>query len=209
LTTITGIFYLAWQETAIKEYNSDNRDIFFSNIFEKYSRLLYGLTLCAIPATQIVISVFVGDEYKNAWMYTGFLYLGAVFSALSSFLGLGYQISKETKRSMSTTIFAAAINILVNILLIEKIGLQAASFSTFISYLFLFLVRIRHCRRYFELKVNWTFFWLMLLATLIMIYVVWAFDNLLVSLLLCLFAFIFFLMINKYILNLFFGRFKR
>ena len=93
LTTITSIFYLAWQESAIQEYNSPNRDKFYSEVFKKYYILLFTLCLCAIPATRLVIELFVSEAYKNAWEYTGFLYLGAAFSALSSFLGMGYQIS--------------------------------------------------------------------------------------------------------------------
>lgn len=155
LTMITSIFYLAWQESAIKEYDSPNRNAFFSDIFQKYSVLLFTLCICAIPATKLVIELFVSSAYKTAWRYTGFLYLGALFSALCSFLGLGYQISKETERSLATTVFAACLNIGVNIGLIRVIGLQAASLSTFFAYLFLFIVRLKHTKRYFTLSVNW------------------------------------------------------
>lgn len=155
LTTVTSIFYLAWQETAIKEYDTPNRDAFFSEIFRKYYVLLFSMCLCAVPATKIVIELFVSEAYKEAWRYTGFLYLGAAFSALCSFLGMGYQISKETSRSLATTIFAAILNFGVNIGCVYFIGLQAASFSTFAAYLFLFLIRIRHSQRYFTLNIEW------------------------------------------------------
>lgn len=158
LTTITGIFYLAWQESAIKEYNSPKRDKFYSEIFKKYYILLFTLCLCAIPATKLVIELLVSKSYKNAWEFTGFLYLGAAFSALCSFLGMGYQISKETHRSIATTIFAAVLNIIINVGCIKVIGLQAASLSTFLAYLFLILIRIKHSKRYFELSVKWVEF---------------------------------------------------
>lgn len=185
LTTVTSIFYLAWQESAIKEYNSPNRNVFFSNIFRKYYILLFSICICAIPATKIVIELFVSIEYKTAWIYTGFLYLGAVFSALSSFLGMGYQISQETKRSVMTTVLAALINAAVNLGAIHFIGLQAASLSTFVSYLFLFIVRIQHTKRYFILKVNWgQFIWLTILSILLIAIVIFT-DSLLLSLGLC------------------------
>lgn len=158
LTMVTSIFYLAWQETAIKEYNTPERDRFFSDIFQKYYVLLFSLCLCAIPATRIVIELFVSEAFKDAWKYTGFLYLGASFSALCSFLGMGYQISKETARSLATTIFAAILNFGVNIACVKFIGLQAASFSTFAAYLFLMFIRIYHSRRYFVLNIRWSKF---------------------------------------------------
>ena len=170
LTMVTSIFYLAWQETAIKEYNTPERNRFFSDIFQKYYVLLFSLCLCAIPATRIVIELFVSDAFKDAWKYTGYLYLGASFSALCSFLGMGYQISKETARSLATTIFAAILNFGVNIACVKFIGLQAASFSTFAAYLFLFLIRLRHSKRYFTLTIQWgKFTGLFMMAMLFML----------------------------------------
>lgn len=162
ITTITAIVYLALQETIIKEYNSPDRDEFYSKTFEKYYTLLFSLILCAIPATDLVIRWFVSPAYSDAWRYIGFLYLSTVFSALSSFMGIGYQISKETKRSVVSTISAAGINVLINVIFAPIIGLHAASTSTFIAYFVLFLIRIRHCKRYFTLHINWKLFGLLL-----------------------------------------------
>lgn len=177
LTTITSVFYLAWQESAIKEYHSENRDKFYSDIFQKYYVLLLSLCLCAIPATRMVIELFVSKEYKIAWQYTGFLYLGAALSALCSFLGMGYQISKETGRSSLTTVFAAVINFVVNIACVKMIGLQAACFSTFVAYVFLLIIRIQHSKRYFTLKIRWEKFVVLLIACIIEMLVVYKVSN--------------------------------
>ena len=123
--------------------------------------LLFSLIWCAVPATNVIIKWFVGIEYIDAWQFTGFLYLSTVFSALSSFLGIGYQISRETKRSVLSTVSAAGINILINISLVKIIGLHAASFSTFVSYLVLFIIRIFHSKKYFTLHIDWMIFIIM------------------------------------------------
>lgn len=169
ITTITGIVYFALQETIIKEYSSDDRDEFYSKTFKNYYVLLFCLIMCAIPATYVIINWFVSAEYLDAWKYTGFLYFSTVFSALSSFLGIGYQISKETKRSILSTVSAAGINILINVVFIRTIGLHAASFSTFIAYLSLFIIRIFHSKKYFNLRINWVYFGILTLASVGMI----------------------------------------
>lgn len=186
LTTITSIFYLAWQDSAVKEYNSPNRDAFFSSIFRKYYVLLFTLCLCAVPATRLVVELFVSVDYKEAWQYTGFLYLGAAFSALCSFLGIGYQISKETARSFYTSVIAAVINVSVNFLLIQVIGLQAASFATFISYFCLFWIRIRHTKRYFHLQIEWKLFALLFLIILALMVATRCLSSIWMCLVLCL-----------------------
>lgn len=155
VSTVTGILYMSLQESFIKEYNSADRDYFYSNIFRKYYILLFALAMCGIPSTKIVIELLTGIEYKSAWMFTGFLFLSTVYSALSSLLGIGYQISRETRRSIFSTVGAAAINIIVNISLIKVIGLHAASFSTLISYVVLLSIRLNHMKKYFNLMINW------------------------------------------------------
>lgn len=154
VTTITGIIYFALQETIIKEYNSPDRDQFYSDIFKNYYVLLFSLISCGIPLTKIVIELTVSASYVEAWRYMPFLYFSTVFSALSSLLGIGYQISKETSRSVRSTIAAAGVNIVVNISMIKFIGLHAASFSTFVAYLVLFLVRVLHSKKYFTLTID-------------------------------------------------------
>ena len=169
ITTITSIVYFALQETIIKEYSSEDRDKFYSDTFKNYYTLLFSLIICAIPATNVIINWFVSAEYLDAWKYTGFLYLSTVFCALSSFLGIGYQISKETKRSVVSTVSAAGINILINVVFISLIGLHAASFSTFFAYFSLFIIRIFHSKKYFTLKINWLYFGGFTLASIGMI----------------------------------------
>ncbi len=197
LTTVTSIFYLAWQESAIKEYHTPNRDAFFSNVFQKYYVLLLTLCLCAVPATRFVIEGFVSPEYRSAWQYTGFLYLGAAFSALCSFLGMGYQISKETMRSLTTTVFAAVVNVTMNLVLIQFVELHAASFATFVSYLILFLIRIRHTKRYFTLHVEWRTFCLLTASVLGMTGITALLPNLWLCLPVCLIGATVLLVMNR------------
>lgn len=201
LTTLTSIFYLAWQEAAIKEYDTHDRDSFFSNIFKKYYVLLFTLGICAIPATKLVIELLVSSDYKSAWMYTGFLYLGAIFSALCSFLGLGYQISKQTERSLFTTVFAAILNVVINIVLIRVIGLQAASFSTFAAYLFLFIIRLKHTERYYKLSVDWKEFITLFAISLALILFVWSVNDIAIIIVATLACIVLLIYKNKYLVS--------
>ena len=201
LTTLTSIFYLAWQEAAIKEYDTPDRDSFFSNIFKKYYVLLFTLGICAIPATKLVIELLVSSDYKSAWMYTGFLYLGAIFSALCSFLGLGYQISKQTERSLFTTVFAAILNVVINIVLIRVIGLQAASFSTFAAYLFLFIIRLKHTERYYKLSVGWKEFITLFAISLALILFVWSVNDIAIIIVATLACIVLLIYKNKYLVS--------
>lgn len=197
LTTITGIFFLAWQETALSVYNMPNRDEYFTSIFKKYYTLLFTLCLCAIPLTKIVIIKLISPDYISSWEYTGFLYLGAVFSALCSFLGMGYQISKETHRSVFSTILASFLNIAINLSLIKVIGLQAASLSTFLSYLLLMVIRFFDSKKYFYISMNWLHFFTLFSATLVFIAIIFVFKNLLICYVLFAISLVLLISMNK------------
>lgn len=201
ITTVTSIFYLAWQENAIKSYKNSDRDDYFSDVFEKYYKLLFTLTLAAPFATKLIIQYLAQYDYKSAWEFTGALYIAAVFSALSSFLGLGYQISKETKRSLPSTFASALINIGVNVSLIKTISLHAASISTLVAYYFLFVIRIFHTRRYYKLRVNWFEFYSLLFSCIIAIFATFIIENTAIELILEAITILVFAILNNNILK--------
>lgn len=193
----TNFFYLAWQESSIVEYKSVDRDSYYSNIFSKYFRFLFSLIIALMPITQLYVVCTMDSNYHTAWLYTGFLYLGTVFSALSSFLGTAYQISKRSVGALTTTILAATVNAGVNIIAIKFIGLQAAAFSTFFAYLVLFIVRVFDTKKYFELKVKWKEFWLVAVAALIHVIVYNCIDSIIIKIFLQVASIVFFFIYNK------------
>ena len=155
LQTCSTIFYLAWQEMAIKDADASGTDDFGNNVFQLYIRFLFLTAGVAIPLTRIYVELFVDAAYLDAWKYCAFLYLGMVFSALSSFLGAGYQAAKRTRGALSTTIWAALVSIGVSASLTGLIGLQAVSLSVFVAYVFLFLIRWKECSRIMRLTIRW------------------------------------------------------
>lgn len=155
VTMITSIFYLAWQESAIKEYDTPNRNQFFSTVFNKYNKILLSTVIVCIPFIKAFLMLIMEESYKIAWRYTGFLMIGCSFSALATFLGIGYNISKDTQKALYTTSVAAITDAMINLFFMKKYGLQTASFSTFISYFMLFIIRMFDCREYFKLDIKW------------------------------------------------------
>ena len=155
VTMITGIFYMAWQESAIKEYNTPNRNQFFSAVFNKYNKLLFSTVIICIPFIKYFIMMAMEQSYKVSWKYTGFIMIGCSFSALCSFLGIGYNISKDTKNALYTTFIAAITDVVLNLFLMKQYGLQIASFSTLVSYVLLFAIRLIDCKKYFILEIRW------------------------------------------------------
>lgn len=155
---LTNVFNLAWQETAILTYEHKDRENFYGGIFKMYYKMLFSVGLIAISFTEFAINLILSTSYQTSWKYTSFLYLGAVYSSFASFYNMSYLKEKNTKGILGTTVVAAVVNIFINLILVEKIGLQAASVSTFVSSLVLFIVRVIGTRRSCPIKVSWVHF---------------------------------------------------
>lgn len=154
LETLAIIFYQAWQETAIKQYTSPDRDRFFSGVMNNY---IYVLTILVIFIPFIIkLNYFwlVGKEYQESSMYLFPLALSAMFFALAAFFDMGYQCSKCTIYTLPGIVLASLINIVGNYFLIQEYKIYGIIASSVLTFFSLFIYRIIDTRRFFKIKYN-------------------------------------------------------
>lgn len=153
-STLYSVFNLTWTESASININSEDRDEFFSKIFDFIVRFFGSLCLETIAVMPFVFGILVNEKFAESYYQIPILILGSVFNILVSFLGSVYVAKKLTKEIAKTSIIAAIINIVVNIALINQIGLYAASISTVIAYLAMFIYRWIDVKKYVSIKTN-------------------------------------------------------
>lgn len=154
LMLVNSIFYLAWQESAIVEYESKDKDAFYTRMFNLYMTVQFTCLLILLAITKWVVQYAVDSKFAIAWKYIPFLYIAAVFLSFSSFYGTGYLSSKNTKGIFTTSIIGAVINFGVNLLFVPKIGIQAASLSTMLCFISVWLLRVYQTKKYFIIKID-------------------------------------------------------
>lgn len=155
-STLYSVFNLTWTESASININSEDRDEFFSKIFDFIVRFFGSLCLGTIAVMPFVFGILVNEKFAESYYQIPILILGSVFNILVSFLGSVYVAKKLTKEIAKTSIIAAIINIVVNIALINLIGLYAASISTVIAYFAMFIYRWIDVKKYASIKTNKT-----------------------------------------------------
>ena len=90
---------------------------------------------------------------------------------MSNFYGGIFTAYKNTKIMGSTTVVAAIINVGLNLILIPKFGIWAATLSTLISNVIVFAYRRYRLSEYIQLKEKFNYvFWILLVITLITYY---------------------------------------
>lgn len=148
LTIALNAFIMAWQESASMVSRETDADKYYSEMFRTMFDFMSGFSGVLIAATPILFRILVRGDYAAAYNQIPILFIGMLFFSMSSFLGGIYVAYKETKSIGTTTLAAAFCNLSIDLFLIKRIGLYAASSSTLISYFLLFIFRIINLKKF-------------------------------------------------------------
>lgn len=141
-TMAYSTFNMAWQESASISLKDEDHDNYYSNVFSALFDFLSGCMLVLISATPILFRILIRGDYSEAYNQIPLLYIGVFLSCISSYFGSIYIARMETKAVGVSSTIGAIINAVVNLILVNSIGLYAASLSTIVSYVSLVGYRI-------------------------------------------------------------------
>jgi O-antigen/teichoic acid export membrane protein len=159
LMAVFNIFGLAWQESAITEYNAANRDEYYTQTFNRYMRLLLCSLLVLLSVSRWITAVLIGEGFSDAWLYIPFLCIGSIFSAFSQFYGTGYLSAKKTVGAFVTSAIGVGCGALCLFFILDpRIGLHAAALAQMVAYIVMFVSRVVHTRRFFRIRAEWHVF---------------------------------------------------
>ena len=153
INTLAFIFYQAWQETAILQYNSPDRDSFFSKMFNSYIFVLALIFVGYVFMLKVNYGWLVASRYSESLNYIFPLGLSAVIFAIAAFFDMGYQCAKDTPSTLPAIVLAAIVNVSLNFLLIKTLGVYGVILTQLVTYLVLVTYRWHDMKRYFKLDV--------------------------------------------------------
>lgn len=139
VNTFRSIFIQAWQLSTITEYDKQDSNGFFSNIFRAYHFFIIILVSICIIFSKTICSILLSNEFFEAWIFTPFLFLGVLFGALVAFYSPTYLAHKKTKRLLVSTVLGAIIAIGGNFLLVPRIGVIGAALMSSVSYFVIYI----------------------------------------------------------------------
>ena len=149
LSLLSTIFMEAWQFSAISEATGD-REVhirFYSQVWGFFLSAMVLVGSVMIVLCRLEIRVLAARSYYAAWQYVPVLAMAMVFSAFSSFMNSVYVVMEKSHLSLWTAVWGAGANILMNLWLIPRIGIQGAAIATLVSYLMCFGIRAVSARR--------------------------------------------------------------
>lgn len=153
-TTVQGSFVYAWQENASMAAKDEDAMEYYSFMFANIYTVLSGIIALVIAVAPLLFIILIKGEYVESYSQMPILFLGVFFSALSAFMGGIYVAHKRTKSVGITTLLAAGLNLAIDIICVHIIGIYAASISTLVSYLFLFVFRVIDVNKFQKIRFN-------------------------------------------------------
>lgn len=208
MDTIYGFFYQSWKESSARVANDDSKDAFYNMVYTYLKSIMYSVSILMISFMPLAYYLLINKSYNQAMLYVPILLLGTYFSNVSGFYGGIFTASKDTKIMGTTTIVAAILNLLINILLIYRLGLYAAAISTLVANLVVCIYRKIKVRKYVELEEDYNKTLLAIVVTIIVCSLFYSmkFELQLIG---CIVAICYALFSNRKIIMMIFERMKK
>ncbi len=147
LTLAVSVFLEGWHYAALR-VEKEEQGALFGRIYGLILPLLVALCVFLILFSGPLVGLFMSAGYSEAAAFVPLLMLGTLCAGLSNFLGSVYHLHLRSGATLLTAALAAGANVLLNLLLLPRIGVLGAALSTAISYALLFFVRLAHTARY-------------------------------------------------------------
>ena len=151
---IYNILNLSWTETVSLHYRDEDRDEFLTetmtSLFKLFAAACFGIVACM----PFVFPIMVNTKYNAAYNQVLILMYAMLFRVLVGLYSCVYVAQKNARKIAYTSISAAVINIVVDLLLINKIQVFAASFSTLAAFLAMFIIRYIDVNKTVHMKIR-------------------------------------------------------
>lgn len=157
LILLSGMFIEAWQFSAVTERDLSSRrahSAFFGNVFDSFQALMFISAAMLISFSKIIARIMFSDAYYEAWRYMPLLIAATIASSLVTFMGSVYLVDKKSVQSFLTSAAGAVSNIILNLIMIPRLGANGAALATLISYLLVFVIRAVNTRRYIYFDIH-------------------------------------------------------
>lgn len=154
LNMFQTIFSQAWTISAIKDFDSEDKNGFFSNMYSIYNGGMVIVCSLIIVSSKLLAHILYAKDFFIAWKYVPWLTISIVFGSVSGYLGGIFSAVKDSKMFGKSTIVGAVVNIILDVILVYAWGSIGAAIATAISYFVVWIMRFVHVKKYINFKIN-------------------------------------------------------
>ena len=149
-----GIFSQAWTLSAVKEFDPNDSGGFFSKMYAMYNMFMTLVSAMIIIVSRLLARILYSKDFFSAWRYVPFLTMAVLFGALAGYCGAIFSAAKASRYYAYSTLIGAVVNVLLNIILVRRMGALGAAIATSISYFVIFEIRLINARKFIKININ-------------------------------------------------------
>lgn len=154
LDVFQSVFSQAWTLSAVKEFDSEDRNGFFTTMYNMYNMCMTIMCSALIGVSRFMAKVLYAKDFYAAWQYVPFLTIAVLFGALAGYAGAIFAAAKDSKMYAYSTMAGAIVNITLNIVLVKPMGPLGAAIATALCYAVIYWLRISNALKYIKLKLS-------------------------------------------------------
>lgn len=155
MTTMTSIFSGAWKVNCVEDFGTEDSKRFFSDAFAKLSSIIILIVSCMLVFNKPIAHVMFSKDFFQAWQFVPLLLFSTAMHAYAEFYGSIYTASYNTKFLVVSTGIGAAVNVVLNYLLIPHLGIMGAGISVVCAQTSICLSRMIHSRKIMPISIKW------------------------------------------------------
>lgn len=154
LNAMQVVFIQAWQLSAIREYNTKDRDAFYTKTYQGCHTIMVMLCSSLICGTRVLAKILFAKDFYAAWVFVPTLLIYIVFNTLSGTIGGVFTAVKDSGSITKAAVVGSLVNIFLNFILVYFMGAEGAAIATVISSIVIWVMRMRDSGKYVHLMVN-------------------------------------------------------
>lgn len=154
LNIFQSIFSQAWSLSAVKEFDEDDSNGFFTMTYSLYNSSMVIVCSLIIILNRAFAKILYANAFYDAWICVPWLSIAIIFGALSGYLGGFFSATKKSKVYAKSTVIGAICNIILNLVLIPTIGMLGAAIATTICYIITWYIRLFQVKRFVKMKIE-------------------------------------------------------
>lgn len=141
------IFHKAWLISAIEEYGSRSYEQFYNRILKLLTVVQTAYTLLLTVAAGRIVALATAPEYHGAAALIPLLSAGFMLCNMSGAVGSNFAVTRQSKYYFYSTLWACAVNIVLNMALIPRFGTGGACWSFVAAQAASLAIHIRYSRK--------------------------------------------------------------
>lgn len=146
------------------EKGKEETQLFLSRSLNNFLALAVAVVCVVLLTSRDVIVVLASRKFQDAHRLLPVLVVGLLIYAVHIFLNAALLIHRKTTTMTALVVYACIANLLLNVVLIPRIGNQGAAIATLLSYLLLVVLMARVSFRLIPLRISYVGFSTNLLA---------------------------------------------